>query len=230
MRLFKSLLALSALAAPALALQAQGKPTLAVVYFNNGAIGKANEELQPLSKGIADMLITELAANTGIRVVERDQLQAALTEQKMATDGKLDPSSTVKVGKILGAQHTVTGGFITDRTGTMVITVRVFSNESSEIVYTTKAQDKSDNLLLLISKTAAQINKDLKLPPIPARVGEARQEAAKKAPYEAVLLYSRAISAKDKGDKAGAVALFTQSLAKFPEFDKAKDELKKLGS
>src|SRR5471032_2739669 len=57
---------------------AQSKPTVAIMYFNDGAIGKAHEELAPLSKGIADVLITEMADNPGIKVVERDQLQSIL--------------------------------------------------------------------------------------------------------------------------------------------------------
>ena len=51
------------------------RPTVAVMYFTNGAISN-NAEYAPLSKGLAEMMITELSANTNIRVVERDRLQA----------------------------------------------------------------------------------------------------------------------------------------------------------
>src|SRR5471032_1902956 len=49
---------------------AQSKPTVAIMYFNDDAIGKAHEELAPLSKGICDILITEMADNPGIKVIE----------------------------------------------------------------------------------------------------------------------------------------------------------------
>ena len=44
------------------------RPTVAVLYFTNSALTR-HEEYQPLSKGIADMLITELSASPAIQVV-----------------------------------------------------------------------------------------------------------------------------------------------------------------
>ena len=57
---------------------AQSKPTVAVLYFNNSVLGKDNEAMQPLSKGLADLLINNLSGNAGIRVVERDRIQAEI--------------------------------------------------------------------------------------------------------------------------------------------------------
>ncbi|MBW7932948.1 MAG: hypothetical protein H3C62_04905 [Gemmatimonadaceae bacterium] len=230
-----ALLAALAVAAPS-AVSAQGgsKPTVAVLYFNNSAIGSANAELQPLSKGIADMLIGELAANPGIRVVERDQIQKVLDEQKLSTEGKVDNETAVKVGKLVGAHYMVTGGFITDRSGRMRFTARVFNTETGLIVFPTAGgptgvvEGKIDNFMELVNQLAGKINTGAKLPDIPARVGEARKEAAKKVPYEAIALYSKGLAAKDAGNKAEAVTLFNKALAKFPSFDKAEAELKKL--
>jgi TolB-like protein len=227
----KSFAALAALAValPSLATaQGGGKPTVAVLYFNNSAIGAANAELQPLSKGIADMLIGELAMNPAIRVVERDQIQKVLEEQKLSTDGKVEGETAVKVGKLLGAHHMVTGAFITDRSGKMRFVARVFNVETGLIEFPTSIDGKIDNFMELVNQLAAKINKGAKLPDIPARVGEARQEAAKKVPYEAIALYSKGLAAKDAGNKAEAVTLFKRSLDKFPKFDKAQAELDKL--
>ena len=230
-----ALLAALAVAVPSLvAAQGGSKPTVAVLYFNNSAIGAANAELQPLSKGIADMLIGELAANPNIRVVERDQIQKVLEEQKLSTDGKVDNESAVKVGKLVGAHYMVTGGFITDRSGRMRFTARVFNTETSLIVFPAAGgsngvvNGKIDDFMELVVQLAAKINTGAKLPDIPARVGEARKEAAKKVPYEAIALYSKGLAAKDAGNKAEAVSLFRKSLDKFPAFDKAEAELKKL--
>jgi curli biogenesis system outer membrane secretion channel CsgG len=129
---------------------AQSKPTVAIMYFNDGAIGKAHEELAPLSKGIADVLITEMADNPGIKVVERDQLQSILTEQKLASDGTADKATAIKVGKLLSAHHMIFGGFITDPAGTMVLNLRSVNVETGEIEFTTNATDKTANLLALI--------------------------------------------------------------------------------
>ncbi len=228
-------LAALALAVPSLATaQGSSKPTVAAFPFNNAAIGKANEELAPLSKGIPDLLIGEMAANPGIRVVERDQIQKIIDEQKLTRESLTDPATAVRVGKLLGVHHMVTGGFVTDGKGRMTFTTRVVSMETGEVEFPNptardaKVTGKIEDFMELVNQLAVKLNVGLKLPDIPVRVGEARKEAAKKVPYEAIALYSKGLAAKDAGNKSEAVTLFRQSLAKFPQFEKAETELKKL--
>jgi TolB-like protein len=224
-------LTIAALAAVAGTSRAQARPTVAVLYFNNGALGKANDELAPLTKGIADLFIQELSANPAVRVVERDQIQKLLEEQRLSQGGAVDNATVVKIGKLLGAHHLITGGFQTDPKGTTLnVTLRVFNTETSEIEFVTDGKDKPENLFALVSRVAAKVNKGLKLPDLPKQVGDARSMQAEKVPYQAVMLYSRALNAKDAGRKGEAVALFRQTLDKFPEYEPAKRELAKLGS
>src|ERR1019366_8548589 len=103
MRLHRFLTAAAGVAFAASSVFAQSKPTVAILSFRNGAIGKAHDELDPLSKGICDVLITEMADNPGIVVIERDQMEAILKEQKLSSDKMTDPATAVKVGKLLGA-------------------------------------------------------------------------------------------------------------------------------
>lgn len=207
---------------------AQSKPTVAIMYFNDDAIGKAHDELAPLSKGICDVLITEMADNPGITVIERDQLQSILAEQKLVTDKAVDQSTAIKVGKLLSVHHMIFGGFITDPAGTMVLTLRSVNVETGKIEYTTNASDKTANLLALIHKVAVKTNAGLKLPDIPKQVGEARAAKDEKIPFTSVMLYSRGLEAKDAGKKSEAITLFNQALASFPGYDAPQKELAKL--
>src|ERR1700730_13883308 len=104
------------------------RPTVAVMYFDNGAMGKQHEDFEPLTKGISDMLITEFAADSGIRVVERDQLQKLLDEQNIDPK-RVTQESAVHLGKLLGAHHMIFGGFIADQHGRMVLTSRAVNVE-----------------------------------------------------------------------------------------------------
>jgi TolB-like protein len=228
MKLHRFLTAAAGVAFAASSAFAQSKPTVAIMYFSDGAIGKANAELAPLSKGICDMLITEMADNPAITVVERDQLQAIVAEQKLSTDKMTDPATIVRVGKLLGVHHMIAGGFITDPSGTMVLNIRSFDTETGKIEFATNASDKTANLLALIHKIAMKTNAGLKLPDIPKQVGEVRQAKDEKIPFQSVMLYSRGLEAKDKGDKAGAVQLFSQAIKSFPGYDAPQKELDKL--
>src|SRR5947209_5082414 len=88
--------------------------TIGVLYFDYA--GK-NAELAPLSKGLAQMLISDLAAVDTVRVVEREQLQAVLDEQKLSHSGKIDTRTAARIGKLLGARYLVLGTYF-DAVGT----------------------------------------------------------------------------------------------------------------
>lgn len=247
--------------------QADNRPTVAVLDFTNGSFGPGRADYNDLGKGIQDFLITELAGNARIRVVERDRIQQIIKEQDLCKDGRCDDASVVKIGKLLGAHHMIAGGFIVDTKGNMVLNARAFRTETSEIEHTDKVSDKSENFLAAIANLANRMNSGMKLPDNPRRTASAAPitkpaatpvsapaekatatnaaatsapapaatvaaaepaPAAQKVPYAAIMLYSKALSAKDKGDRSGAVSLFKQAIAKFPDFEKAKTELKKV--
>jgi hypothetical protein len=55
------------------------------------------------------MLVTELIGRPGIRVIERAQMQDILTEQRLSLSGRVDESTALEVGKLLGAQYVIHG-------------------------------------------------------------------------------------------------------------------------
>ena len=229
-RMLSMALVASALVAPVAGAQSapDTRPTVAVMYFSNGAIGKQNEELAPLSKGIADMMITTLAGNPNIRVVERDQLEKLLQEQNISASGRVDKETAVQVGKILGAHHMIFGGFVTDPKGRLRLDARAVNVETSQIEHVESVPGKIDDLMDLIDRLAGRMNTGMKLPEMPRQARDASSESAKKVPFQAVMLYSRALAEQDKGNKAEAVTLFRASLDKFPEYGPAKKALAKL--
>jgi TolB-like protein len=228
--------AVLALAAMPLFAQEDTRPTVAVLPFVNSAIGQAQDELAPLSKGIADLLIIELAQNTGIRLVERENIDAILREQNLARDGRVDDATAARVGRILGAKHIITGSFVTDRSGTMVVTIKSIDVETTRIAWTHMDRDRTDNFLSLVSKVGQAANRGLNLPaltPAARQTSEARTQAQARVPFRAVMMYSRAISAQDAGNRQEALTLFNQVVTEFPAFEDAKtarDRLQGSGS
>jgi curli biogenesis system outer membrane secretion channel CsgG len=219
------LLATAVLPVLAPAAQAQ-KPTVAVMYFTNGAIGN-NADYAPLSKGLAEMMITELSGNTGIRVVERDRLQALLEEQNLGAAGRIEKETAAKVGKTLGAQHMLMGAFVIDPKGSMRMDVRAINTETSELEYATSVTGKADQMLSLLADLGRQVNSGLKLP---ARVGSAPSEGVlvgAKGPNQlrSMMLLSRALEAQDSKNTTTAVALMKESIQANPDNSRAKSIL-----
>ena len=231
MRSFLSRLIAFTLLAPPLVAQHETRPTVAVLPFVNSAIGAATAELAPLSKGIADLLITDLAMNPGIRVVERENIQRLLDEQRLAQDGRVDDATAARIGKLLGAKHMVTGSFIADGTDRLVITLKAIDSETGRISWTFRDQGTTDGFFRLVATVAAAATSGLRLPALTpqAKVATATRAAEQKQiPFQAVLLYSRALSAQDTGQQAEAIALFTQTIERFPDFGDARKARAKL--
>ena len=227
----------AALALPHDSVVAQAaKPTVAIMYFNNNVFTKDARDYDGLSKGVPDFLITEMSANQAIRVVERDQVQKIVDEQRLVSMGQVDRETAVKVGKLLGAQHMIFGGFMADPKGNFRIDARAVNVETGAIEYTDRVQDKSDNVLALISQLAGRLNSGLKLPASPLRTGEASGSGATQAgaptatklPMRVAVLYGKALDMADKGDKARAVELFGAVLKEFPDYKPARRGMSKV--
>lgn len=233
-----ALLGIAAPVASALA-QADARPTVAIMFFNNNVFTKDARDYDGLSKGIADFLITEMAANQNIRLIERDQVQKLIDEQKLVTGGQVDRETAVRVGKLLGAQHMIFGGFMADPKGNFRIDARAVGVEQGVIEYSERVQDKSDNVMDLIGTLAGKLNAGMHLPPMPARTGDAGRmaapavtgavaqqagapTAAPKLPMKYAVMYGKALDMTDRGDKTRAVELFGAVLKEFPDFEPAK--------
>lgn len=222
--------ALAALAiVPSLGAQgADARPTVAVMHFNNGATGKAHEELDALRGGIADILIGEMSANPAIRVVERDQVDKLVAEQNLSSTERVDKATAVRIGKLLGAHHMIFGGYMTDRKNRMRLDARAVNVETGEIEYTQSVAGNTDDFSDMIASLASKLNTGMKLPAMAMRSSDAT--VVKKPPFQVVMLYSRAIAEENGGRRDEAVKLYKAALDKFPQYAAAKKALTRLES
>ena len=211
------------LAARAPAAAQAAKPTVAIMYFNNNVFTKDAHDYDGLTKGVPDFLISEMASNPNIRVIERDQVQKLIDEQKLTSGGQVDRETAVKVGKLLGAQHMIFGGFMADPKGNFRIDARAVNVETGAIEYTDRVQDHADNVLALIGQLAGHLNSGLRLG-APTRTGD----ASARLPMRVAVLYGKALDMADKGDKAKAVELFGAVLREFPDYTPARNGLNKV--
>ena len=83
--------------------------TIAISYFDNTS---GLEQYNPLSKGLADMLITDLSNVKSIQIVEREKLENLLKEIDLGEGNFIDPNTAQKLGKGLGADYILTGAFL----------------------------------------------------------------------------------------------------------------------
>jgi len=83
--------------------------SIAVVNFKY--MGK-DDNLQPLQKGLADLLITDLSKVEKLTVIERLKMQALLSEMGLGMTGLVDARTAPRVGKLLGSAKLINGAYI----------------------------------------------------------------------------------------------------------------------
>jgi TolB-like protein len=205
--------------------QSTRPPTVAVMYFNNSSL-VSHDDYEAFRAGLADILITELQANPGIIVVERDALQKILQEQNLGKDKRLDPETSTRIGKILGAQHMIVGGFLIDAKGRVRLDARAVNVESSRVEYVETVNGSSDDLLGAVATLARKLNDGMHLPGRPAAPAGGRPPAeaavstatgaAKAPPFKALLTYARALTEDDSHNRTAAAAYYRQFLDETP--------------
>jgi TolB-like protein len=214
------------LALPLAAQRSDTRPGIAVFPFQNGgSIGQNKEDFEALQFGIPGMLISELAANPSVRVVERETLQRLLEEQNLGAAGRVEPGTAARIGKLIGARYVVLGTFI-DFYGDFRLDARLVDVETSELVRTQSDRMQRDHLFDLIKSLSTKLMKDANLPPLPRQTSDTRQ--GRQVPTEALTFYSRAILYQNRGDKDKAVEMYRKALDVFPEYAEANEGLQRV--
>jgi TolB-like protein len=205
---------------PTAVLAQDNRATVAVMYFTNSALVN-HSDYEPLSKGITEMLITELAASPALQVVERDRLQKLLEEQDLNAAGRVDKETAAKLGKILGARHMLMGGFVIDPRQKMRLDLRAVDVETSRVEYVETVSGKAEDVLALISTLGARVNSRLKLPPLPT-AHRTEGKTSKPDQLRAVMLLSRALNEEDRGNISEAISLYREALGVYPQYHRAR--------
>ena len=204
-------------------------PTVAVLYFDYQ--GK-NEEMGLLRKGLAQMLISDLAGGDRYRLVERDRLQDILEELKLNRSAQIDKKNANRIGKLLGARYLVLGGYF-DLMQTLRIDARVVEVETGKVVGSTGAHAKPDDFISLEQKLAEALerilNERLKVAKhTPERHRRKRLKSPEKLGVKTVLKYAEALDAKDRGDKKTARKKMKEVVEEQPDFALAQLDLNAL--
>lgn len=195
-------------------------PTVAVMDFTGFMLGEAGNSVN-LGKAVAAMLVTEFADQPGLKVVERQRLNSMLTEQKLALSGRVDESTAIKIGKMLGVNYMFIGQ-VSSIAGQLRMDIHVTNVETGQVLQAMKRRDKTTNLLNVVVSIADDFSKKLDLSPPSDR------PPVKPIPIPATIEFSRAVDYEDKGDTAQAVEHYKKVLEIDPDHRGAQAALARL--
>lgn len=72
---------------------------------------RGDPEYRVMAKGIAAMVIADLAKVPGLKVLERERVQQIVDELKLSESGLVDPGTAVRTGRLMRAERVIVGSF-----------------------------------------------------------------------------------------------------------------------
>ena len=187
--------------------------TVAVMPFNYGG---TNQQIQPLTRGLAQLLVTDLAKSRQLRVLERERMQAILDEMKLADSGRADPTTALRSGRMLRAARVVQGT-LTDLPGDQLrVNAVVVDVATAGAGSPATGADQLNRLFDLEKQIAFSLFSAMGV-----QLAPAEQQAINQRPtqnVQAFLAYSRGLVAQDQGDYAAAQADFNDAVNLDPGF------------
>lgn len=137
------------------------KTSLAIIDFDNNS---GNKDWDYMEKGVPRILITNLAQNKGLKIVERAKLDKAIKELNFSQTGLVNPETAKKLGKLIGADFALFGSitkFGTNRP-TIVVDVTIIDVQTGEIKYVESVRGTDENNIInLLDKLSVMVINDL---------------------------------------------------------------------
>jgi TolB-like protein len=177
---------------------------------------------QPLSRGLAELVTTDLALVRSLRLVERLQVGALLDEMKLGQSGKVDPTTAARMGHMLRAERMVQGVATISKNAPVQLSASLVSGDGT-VRAGSQVSGPFKGLLDLEKRLVFDVAAGLGIQLTEAE----RQRILATGPKNltAFLAYSDGITALDRGDYQAAARAFSASVRADPSFGAAQQGL-----
>ena len=183
-----------------------------------------DSSVQPLSRGLAELITTDLAHIRTLRLLERLQIGMLLDELKVAQSERTDPSTAARVGRLLRAERMVQGTATIppippNGAATMQISATVVTG-AGVVRPVGQVTGPFRQLLALEKQVVFDLAGQLGIELTEAE----RQQILRQGPKSlaAFLAYSRALDDLDRGDYGAAARNFGAAARADPSFQAAR--------
>jgi TolB-like protein len=179
----------------------------------------ADSSLVPLERGLADLLITDLARAPELTVVERDRMQALVDEIALSQGNRVDDAAAVRAGRLLRAGRVVQGGITQTSATALQLNAAVVDVAQAAAVGSASGDDQLEQLFELEKRIALQVLQALGVTLTPEQRTALDQRPTKS--LAAFLAYSRGLAAEDRGDFSSALRSYQDAVRLDPGFLRA---------
>lgn len=181
----------------------------------------ADTSLRPLSRGLAELMVTDLSRSSQITVVERARIQALLDEMKLQHGGATDAATNVRAGRILQAGRMVEGSIV-QQGEQLRVDAAVIDVPTSRVAGSAADGRSLDQVLTLEKNVVFGLFDAMHVVLTTAEHDAIEQRPTKS--LAAFLAYSRGLEREDQGRFDEANRLFDNAAHLDPAFDAARQK------
>jgi tetratricopeptide (TPR) repeat protein len=174
----------------------------------------------PLSRGLAELLATDLALLQRFRMVERLQVGALLSEMELTQAGRVDATTAVRLGRMLRAGRMVQGLATIPPRGTTRLEATVVMS-TGEVLAPARQSGKVKDLLDMEKELVVDIARQLGYQLSQAELQLILESGTRN--LAAFLAFSRGLEAEDRGDYQAASQHYAEAVRADPGFDAARE-------
>lgn len=174
--------------------------------------------LQPLERGLAELIITDLSRSSQLTIVERDRMQALADEIELSQSERVDSATAVRAGRLIQAGRLVNGSIL-QAGSRLTLGASVVDVPTGAIGQPASVENSIDALFAMQKQLVFQIFDalDVRLTPAERQLVERRPTNN----LQALLAYSRGLVATDDGRFADALRFFESARTLDPGFAEA---------
>jgi TolB-like protein len=175
-----------------------------------------NPEYATLSKGLAEMLITDLSQVKSLEVVDRVRVQALFDEMALGQSGLVDETTAAKFGGMIRAGKIVRGAYSVLDEQRLRIDMAFWDVQKQQFPDPASRDDLLQNLFQLEKDLVFQVIENMGIELTPAE-----QEKIQRLPTQnlrAFLYYCTGLAQEDAGDYAQAAKSYLRAAELDPGF------------
>lgn len=174
--------------------------------------------LQPLERGLAELITIDLSRSRQLTVVERARLQALIDEIALQQSGRTDATTNVRAGRLIQAGRIVSGQINQDA-NRLRVDAAILNTQTSAIAGSAANENTLEQVFTIEKAIVMQLFTSLGVTLTTAERNAVEQRPTRS--LQAFLAYSRGLTLEDQGKYEEASRSFGAAARLDPSFGQA---------
>ncbi len=194
--------------------------SLAVTYFRNMG---GRKDLDPIQKGLAEMVITDLSRLKRLKVIERLRMQKLFEEMGLGTSGVINESSAPRAARLMGAARLINGTFIDLKGEGLRIDAKILDTRKASFQKPSNVTGKLPEIFRMEKDLVFKLLSQMNIP-----LTQEERDAIAVIPTEnllAFMAYCRGLDFDDRGMYQDAAREYRNAVELDPNFSAASQQL-----